>query len=53
MAISLYDISVSNYLQVLGGIAGVLEKGAEFAGESDQGVPLGKRDYLGTMRVGS
>ena len=35
MAISLYDISVSNYLQVLGGITGVLEKGAEFARESD------------------
>jgi hypothetical protein len=35
MAISLYDISVSNYLQVLGGITGVLEKGAEFASESD------------------
>ncbi len=35
MAISLYDISVSSYLQVLGGIAGILKKGAEFAGESD------------------
>lgn len=35
MAISLYDISVSNYLQVLGGITGVLKKGAEFASESD------------------
>lgn len=35
MAISLYDISVSNYLQVLGSITGVLEKGAEFARESD------------------
>ena len=35
MAISLYDISVSNYLQVLGGITGVLKKGAEFASEND------------------
>jgi hypothetical protein len=35
MAISLYDISVSNYLQVLGGITGVLKKGAEFATECD------------------
>jgi hypothetical protein len=36
MAISLYDISVSTYLQVLGGITGVLEKGAEYAGENDR-----------------
>ena len=35
MAISLYDISVSNYLQVLGAMAGVLEKGGEFAREND------------------
>ena len=35
MAISLYDISVSTYLQVLGGISGVLEKGAEYAGKND------------------
>ena len=35
MAISLYDISVSNYLQVLGGITGVLEKGAEFAKDNN------------------
>ncbi len=35
MAISLYDISVSTYLQVLGGLAGVLEKGAEYAGKND------------------
>jgi len=28
MAISLYDISVASYLQVLGGVAGVLDKGA-------------------------
>ena len=34
MAISLYDISVSTYLQVLGGVAGVLAKGADFAGEN-------------------
>ncbi|MEZ5501648.1 MAG: DUF1993 domain-containing protein [Halioglobus sp.] len=31
MAISLYDISVANYLQILGGVKGVLEKGVEFA----------------------
>jgi uncharacterized protein len=35
MAISLYDISVSTYLQVLGGVAGVLAKGADFAGENN------------------
>ena len=35
MAISLYDISVSTYLQVLGGVSGVLAKGAECAGEND------------------
>jgi hypothetical protein len=35
MAISLYDISVPNYLQVLGGITAVLEKGAEFARSND------------------
>lgn len=34
MAISLYDISVSTYLQVLGGFTGVLAKGAEYAGEN-------------------
>ncbi len=34
MAISLYDISVSTYLQVLGGVTGVLAKGAEYAGEN-------------------
>lgn len=34
MSISLYDISVVTYLQTLGGIAGVLEKGAAYA--SDQ-----------------
>jgi hypothetical protein len=31
MAISLYDISVANYLQVLGSTAGVLAKGADYA----------------------
>lgn len=35
MAISLYDISISTYLQVLGGVAGVLAKGADYAGEHD------------------
>ena len=35
MAISLYDISVPTYLQLLGGITGVLEKGAEYAGGND------------------
>ena len=33
MAISLYDISVSTYLQVLGGVSGALAKGAGHAGE--------------------
>lgn len=33
MAISLYDISVASYLQVLDATAGVLEKGAAFAAE--------------------
>jgi hypothetical protein len=35
MAISLYDISVPGYLQVLGGLTAVLEKGAEFARAND------------------
>ncbi|RLA55922.1 MAG: DUF1993 domain-containing protein [Gammaproteobacteria bacterium] len=35
MAISLYDTSIPNYLQVLGSITGVLEKGAEFARENN------------------
>ena len=35
MAISLYDISVSSYLQTLGAIAGVLKKGEEFAREKN------------------
>jgi uncharacterized protein len=34
MAISLYDLSVTNYLQVLGSVSNVLEKGAQFAGET-------------------
>jgi hypothetical protein len=34
MAISLYDISVLTYLQVLGATSGVLAKGAEYAGEN-------------------
>lgn len=35
MAISFYDASVGSYLQVLAGVAGVLEKGAAHAGEAD------------------
>ena len=35
MAISLYDVSVGNYLQTLGAISGVLKKGAEFAREQN------------------
>ena len=35
MAISLYDISVANYLQVLGSTSGVLAKGAEYASAND------------------
>jgi len=35
MAISLYDICVPNYLQVLGGITGILRKGAAYAAEND------------------
>ena len=31
MALSLYDISVPSYLQVLGSISGIMAKGAEFA----------------------
>jgi hypothetical protein len=34
MAISLYDVSVPNYLQVLGSMSGVLEKGARYAAEN-------------------
>jgi hypothetical protein len=40
MAISLYDASVSNYLQTLGGLAGVLDKGEQHAG--DGGLDLGE-----------
>lgn len=35
MAISLYDVSVSNYLQVLGSVTGILEKGALFASDNN------------------
>lgn len=35
MAISLYELSVPNYLQILGGVAGVMDKAAEHAAESD------------------
>jgi len=31
MAVSLYDLSVASYLQTLGGVAGVLQKGADYA----------------------
>ena len=34
MAITLYDISVGQFLQTLGAISGVLEKGAAFAAET-------------------
>jgi uncharacterized protein len=35
MTASLYDISVPSYLQILGGLSGVLEKGAKHAAEND------------------
>jgi len=35
MAISLYDVSISTYLQVLGGVRGVLDKGEEYARNND------------------
>jgi hypothetical protein len=35
MAISIYDLSVGSYLQTLGGIAGVLHKGADYAAENE------------------
>ena len=35
MAISLYDTSVSNYLQVLEAVSGVLAKAAQYAEEKD------------------
>ncbi len=35
MAISLYDASVASFLQLLGGIANVLDKGAQFAREQN------------------
>ncbi len=34
MAISLYDISVASYLQVLGGVVGFLEKGSSYCQEN-------------------
>lgn len=33
MAVSLYDLSVASYLQVIGGVAGFLEKGAKHCAE--------------------
>ncbi len=42
MAISLYELSVPNYLQVLGSVAGVLQKGADHA--QAQGVDVD--DYV-------
>ena len=34
MAISLFDLSIANYVQVLGSVSTVLEKGRQFAAES-------------------
>ena len=34
MPVSLYELSVPNYLQILGGVAVTMDKGAEFAAES-------------------
>jgi len=33
MSLSLYDLTVATYLQTLGGVANVLDKGEQFAGE--------------------
>ena len=41
MAISLYDVSVANYLQVLDAVTGVLAKGEKFAQDSNE-LDLGK-----------
>ena len=35
MAVSLYELTVPNYLQILGGVAGAMDKAAEHAVESD------------------
>lgn len=35
MSISLYDASVTSYLQTLGGVAGILAKGEEYADGGD------------------
>ena len=35
MSISLYDVSVTNYLQVLGGVEGFLDKGKTYCQEND------------------
>ena len=35
MSISFYDVSVGTYQQVLGSVAGILDKGAAFAAESE------------------
>ena len=35
MAISLYDVCVPSYLQVLGAVTGILQKGAQYAAASD------------------
>ncbi len=40
MSISLYDISVASYLQLLGGVVSVLDKGAAYCQE--QGIALGE-----------
>lgn len=38
MSISLYDVSVGTYLQVLQGVSGVLDKGAAFCAEKNIGL---------------
>ncbi len=46
MSLSLYDISINNYLQTLGAVSHVLDKGASFA--ADSGLPV---DELTRLRL--
>ncbi len=47
MAISLYDVSVTNYLQVLTAMEGILEKGSTYCQEND----ISLDDIVGTQLI--
>lgn len=53
MALSLYDVSIPNYLQILNAVDGILDKGAAFAAEqgedSDDYTQLRLRDDMAPL----